>query len=179
MGHRSTVKFTHCETCKLLWIFTLYVCVKIMQAFVKLSYFFRQITCTSKTGNFRQMWFCSDWYLYFWFRYSDQGISGVEEMSSHHISTKKWRNRVHLWMDENVTMTQKPTWSLYNISTNSITMQATIINRKLLYKWLCWTILTMLPMELDIHSGIPLQFYLTFINMLCNSASLLQTLHEG
>jgi hypothetical protein len=39
-----------------------------MQVFVKLSYFFRQIT--TKTGNFRQMWFCIDWYLYFWFRYS-------------------------------------------------------------------------------------------------------------
>jgi hypothetical protein len=25
MGHRSTVKFTHCETCKLLWIFTLFL----------------------------------------------------------------------------------------------------------------------------------------------------------
>jgi hypothetical protein len=25
------------------------------------------------------MWFCNDWYMYFWFRYSDQGISGVEE----------------------------------------------------------------------------------------------------
>jgi hypothetical protein len=59
------------------------------QVFVKLSYFFRQIT--SKTGNFRQMWFCSDWYLYFLFRYSDQGISGVEEMSSHQISTKRMK----------------------------------------------------------------------------------------
>ena len=37
------------------------------------------------------MWFCSDWYLYFWFRYSDQGISRVEEMSSHHISTKRMK----------------------------------------------------------------------------------------
>jgi hypothetical protein len=70
---------------------------------------------TTKTGNFRQMWFCSDWYLYFWFRYSDQGISRVEEI---------------------------------NIATSSITMQATIINRKLLYKWLCWTILTMLPINI-------------------------------
>ena len=25
MGHQSTVKFTHCETCKLLWIFTLFL----------------------------------------------------------------------------------------------------------------------------------------------------------
>ena len=25
MGHRSTVKFTHCETCKLLWFFTLFL----------------------------------------------------------------------------------------------------------------------------------------------------------
>ena len=39
-------------------------------------------------------------------------------------------------------------WSLYNIATSSITMQATIINRKLLYKWLCWTILTMLPINI-------------------------------
>ena len=52
-----------------------------------------------------------------------------------------------LWIDENVTMTQKPTWSLYNIATSSITMQARIINRKLLYKRLCWTILTMLPIR--------------------------------
>ena len=27
MGHRSTVKFTHCETCKLLWIFTLFLII--------------------------------------------------------------------------------------------------------------------------------------------------------
>jgi hypothetical protein len=53
-----------------------------------------------------------------------------------------------LWIDENVMMMQKPTWSLYNIATSSITMQATIINRKLLYKWLCWTILTMLPINI-------------------------------
>ena len=33
-------------------------------------------------------------------------------------------------------MTQKPTWSLYNIATSSITMQATIINKKLLCKCL-------------------------------------------
>jgi hypothetical protein len=133
------------------------------KVFVKLSYFFRQIT--TKTGNFRHMWFCSDWYLYFWFSYSDQGISGVEEMSSHHISTKTDEigeiefirtGHFSLWMDENVTMTQKPTWSLYIISTSSITMQATIINRKLLYKWLCWTILTMLPplFSLDLESMI-------------------------
>ena len=37
------------------------------------------------------MWFCSDWYLYFLFRYSDQGISRVEEMSSHHISSKRMK----------------------------------------------------------------------------------------
>ena len=37
------------------------------------------------------MWFCSDWYLYFWFRYSDQGNSRVEEMRSHHISTKRMK----------------------------------------------------------------------------------------
>jgi hypothetical protein len=36
-----------------------HVCFKIMQVFVKLSYFFRQIT--TKTGNFKQMWLLTIW----------------------------------------------------------------------------------------------------------------------